>query len=281
MNNNNTKIIKVSGKKLDIFFQNLITNDINLLEKEESIYTCILSPQGKFLNDFFIVKRKDSYLIEINIEETNNLIDLLKKFDLRKSLNIKVEDNLKTFCYLKKDFISFKEKLLNIKNKNLDFFQSFTDPRHKSFLTRVWVDKNITPKINGFSNINYYSKIELERIKKLIPNSKLDLEKNKSFILNFGLDEINCISFSKGCYIGQENTARQKYRGKLKYKIKLLKIFEGVFPPANSELFYLNEKIGTMKSSEKEFGLALLRTDFINKDNHVYDIFPGSKVVIY
>ena len=53
MNDNNTKILKVSGKKIDDFLQNLITNDITKLEQEKSIYTCVLTPQGKFLNDFF------------------------------------------------------------------------------------------------------------------------------------------------------------------------------------------------------------------------------------
>ena len=103
--------------------------------------------------------------------------------------------------------------------------------------------------------------LELHRIKRGIPNSELDLEKNKSFILNFNFDEINAVSFNKGCYVGQENTAKQKYRGKLKYKLRVLRLSSGKFPEINENIRVSEKKIGVMKSFTNEFGLALLRTD--------------------
>ena len=73
MNNTNTKIIKVHGKNIDNFFQNIITNDINKLNTENPIYTAMLSPQGKYLYDFFILKRENFFLLEANANKVNSL----------------------------------------------------------------------------------------------------------------------------------------------------------------------------------------------------------------
>ena len=66
MNNTKTNVIKVHGKNIDSFFQNIITNDINSLNKKNSIYTAMLSPQGKYLHDFIMIRDSNSFLIEIN-----------------------------------------------------------------------------------------------------------------------------------------------------------------------------------------------------------------------
>ena len=106
----------------------------------------------------------------------------------------------------------------------------------------------------------------MERIKNTIPDSSIDLEKEKSFILNFNFDKLNAISFNKGCYIGQENTSRQNYRGKIKYLLKTVMLVDGIFPKINTELFSEKQKIGVMKSHEEKYGLALLKVDSAKKD---------------
>ncbi len=85
MNNTDTKIIKVHGKNIDNFFQNIITNDINNLNTENPIYTAMLSPQGKYLYDFFILKKKKIFfLLEANANTVNSLIDEIKNMILEK-----------------------------------------------------------------------------------------------------------------------------------------------------------------------------------------------------
>ena len=90
-----TKIIKIEGKNLEVFFQNLITNDIKLLKNNQALYSAILTPQGKFLYDFIVIKEKEFYLFEINELDINNFIELVKKYDLRESLKINIEKILK------------------------------------------------------------------------------------------------------------------------------------------------------------------------------------------
>ena len=272
MNNNNTEILKVSGKNLDIFFQNLITNDINYLKKQKSVYACILSPQGKFLNDFFIIEKDKSFYIEINKSEIDEFSNILKKYDLRKTLDIKIQHKLQTIVLLEKDFMHMSKKFQNKKEKEEALFETFSDPRADNFFVRCWINKVFLSRCEYFLEDSYKKKIEIERIKRHIPDSEIDLEKNKSFILNYGFENINAISFEKGCYVGQENTARQKYRGTKKYSLRLLRRIEGDFPNFNSELRYLDRKIGIMKSSIGDFGLALIKNDILNKNNE-YQIF--------
>ena len=81
-----TTIIKIEGKNFDVFFQNLITNDIKLLENNQALYSLMLSPQGKFLHDFIIVKEKDFFFLEVNEHEIEDLVNLIKKYDLEIAL---------------------------------------------------------------------------------------------------------------------------------------------------------------------------------------------------
>ena len=87
------------------------------------------------------------------------------------------------------------------------------------------------------------------------------------FNLNFNFDLLNAVSFTKGCYVGQENTSRQNYRGKIKYILRTIKLISGNFPELNETLFVNNQKIGTMKSYYGNYGLALLRTDYLKINN--------------
>ena len=264
MNNNNTVLIKICGKNLDNFLQNIITNDIKKLDDERLLYTSILTPQGKFLHDFFLKKEKESFLIEVNKNEEYNLISVLKGYDIRDIYTFSiVAKKVKTMIYDDAITILNREFAITGYEKN-DAFQAFLDPRAKNLFIRFWFNEKIgAESLFKFRSIDEES-IELHRIKMCVPNSQKDLEKNKSFLLNYKLDEFNAVSFEKGCYIGQENTAKQKYRGKLKYKLKVVKLLRGEFPKINENLIFSEKKIGVMKSSAKNLGLALIREDFQN-----------------
>ena len=111
----------------------------------------------------------------------------------------------------------------------------------------------------------------MERIKNSIPDSSIDLEKEKSFILNYNFDALNSVSFTKGCYVGQENTSRQNYRGKIKYILKTIKLVDGNFPKIHETLLVNSKKVGVMKSHVDNYGLALLRSDFYEV-NYIFSL---------
>ena len=82
----------------------------------------------------------------------------------------------------------------------------------------------------------------------------------------FVCENINALSFEKGCYIGQENTARQKYRGSQKYSLQIIKIIKGTIPKLNEDIFFKKSKLGTIKSSSNDIFLFLMRNDEAKKN---------------
>ena len=258
MNNTNTKIIKIHGKNIDSFFQNVITNDINNLNAENPIYTAMLSPQGKYLYDFFILKEENYFLLEANANKINSLIDEIKRYDIRKDISIELQENFYTKVIVKENLIKdYLEKINKNKVYREQSFLFFLDPRSENFLYRFWFYKKPTNLLNFSSDVE----VEKKRISNVIPNSELDLIFSKSFILNYNFENINALSFNKGCYIGQENTARQKFRGTQKYSLKSIKIISGTMPDLNEDIFYKKVKVGTMKSRCNDIGLCLIRKD--------------------
>ena len=134
----------------------------------------------------------------------------------------------------------------------------------KNFLLRVWGKKDYLDIFPGKSEVLLTEKsLNLERIKQTIPDSLIDLEKYKSFILNYSFDSLNAISFTKGCYIGQENTSRQNYRGKKKYELKTIKLIEGKFPDLHEPLFVMSQKIGIMKSHVNRLWFSFIKVRFL------------------
>ncbi len=266
-----TKIIKIEGKDINSFFQNLITNDIKLLENKQAVYSAMLTPQGKFLLDFIIIKNEGSLILEVNDKDVCMAIELIKKYDFRNTLKVSIESKVKTYFILFKNIPSnIKLSLKKEKILRIDKSYIFLDPRKESFFLRVWAidfKETILPKKLMVETSK--KSWNLERIKNNVPDSSLDLEKEKSFILNFGFNELNAVSFNKGCYIGQENTSRQNYRGNIKYLLKTIKLVSGNFPTINSVLFANKKKIGVMKSHEEDYGLALLRSDIFEKENSI------------
>ena len=103
MNNTDTKIIKVHGKNIDNFFQNIITNDIKNLNTENPIYTAMLSPQGKYLYDFFMLREENFFLLEANTNSVNSLMEEIKKYDIRNDISIELQENFYTKVILKKN----------------------------------------------------------------------------------------------------------------------------------------------------------------------------------
>ena len=266
MNNIKTKIIKVHGKNIDNFFQNIITNDINNLNENNPLYTAMLSPQGKYLYDFIMLREEDFYLLEVNSTNLNNLIDEIKKYDIRNDISVEPQQTFNTKVIIKDNLPKiYKEKINKIKVYREKEFLFFLDPRAKDFLYRFWFFKKPYSLLN--LNFSEQKEIERKRILKKIPNSELDLIHNKSFILNFNFENINALSFNKGCYVGQENTARQKFRGTQKYSLQNIKIIDGKIPELNDDIFYKGTKVGTMKSRCDDLALCLIRRDFLETNS--------------
>ncbi|MBO6490120.1 MAG: folate-binding protein, partial [Pelagibacteraceae bacterium] len=221
----------INGEDAKDFLQNIITNNINAVTDNNSSFASILTPQGKYLIDFFIIKHNDGYLLDCEKSNVEQLIEIFSNYKLRSKINCNNKSNDYVAAVISKDkFVSLE----NSKN-SLGFTMQyrtnpiFIDPRNElvgarliSSLEKLHLSiKKLNLKIANKDN--YYNKCyEIG-----IPEKNLGKLKEKIFGIENNLEELNAIDFKKGCYIGQENTSRIKLRSKLKRRLLPVKLMKG------------------------------------------------------
>jgi len=253
-------LIKINGNDKFSFIQGIISNDINILKDNSSIYSSILTPQGRFITDFFVSSYKDSLLIEVHESYRDIIIQKLKMYKLRSEVEISICNNFVILLISKfsKDFQS--------KFSVGDYF-CFDDPRFNNYFKRVYIfkklEKNFFDKI-GMNDISSISFEEL-RLKNAIPDFHIDVMKDKSLLMEMRFDDLNGISWTKGCYMGQEITARMKYRNLMKRKIFQIKIdFNSCI---ENTIKVNNNKIADITSHNKKNGFAYVSLNYFKENN--------------
>jgi len=272
--NNDSRFINIAGDDRRDFLQGIITNDVKACNRNNPVYSCILSPQGKFLADFFLIELGGSYLIEIHNQFFDSIVQKLQLYKLKSKVLITQND-------------SYISCVLFNKNKKIavpNCLISFQDPRNKNIGIKYILHTSSASSFIklGFApaDINYYKEILM---KNLIPYSADDLIENKSLLLENNFQNINAISWDKGCYVGQEITARMKYRSLLKKKIYTLEIISG--STQVGEKININDiTIGEIISITKKFAIAMLKIEAANaiiKNNNVIDLLNAKAKIIH
>ncbi len=246
----NSRFFEISGKDSKSFIQNLITNDIEKCNDGSIIYSCLLTPQGKFLADFFIFIINENYIFETNDKFYSNLIGRLKIYKLRSDIEIKEINNLNSYSLFNTDYEGDYNVYLN-------------DPRNINLGKKLITNKKILIENEKLKEINETKYHEI-LINHTTPYSPFDILENKSLLLENNFDNLNAIDWDKGCYVGQEITARMKYRGLLKKKLYSLKIKSGDVLEGD-ELIVDNKKIGTIVSKANSNIFAALNINFVNE----------------
>jgi len=255
--------ISIKGEDSIDFIQNIISNNIKKVTVNNCIFSSLLTPQGKFLFEFTILKIKNYFLIECNTELIKELFNKLLNYKLRSKVEIKVENDLISIDI---PFIKFHN--LNINKLNVINYKNyiiFEDPRIKNTLARAVVEKS---KIKEFLNdLN----IELSNEKYLLEKKLFDLGipskdiiklQNQIFSLEANFLELNGIDQKKGCYIGQENTARMYLKNKVNKRLFALQTISGIIKEGQ-KITLDNEEIGKVLIDDL-FPFALIK---INRDN--------------
>jgi folate-binding protein YgfZ len=237
-------ILEIQGEDKATFLQGLISNDINLITPEHALYATLLSPQGRFLYDFFIMEKEGSFFLD---GEAARLADLAKKlnlYKLRSHVTLTLRPDLKVFA------LWGEEEMPK---------DTFMDPRLTELGAR-FIGEHSLPDIPIASPEDY----NLHRLKLGVPEGGTDLIPEKSILLECGLEELNAISWNKGCYVGQELTARTKFQGLVRKRLFPVRI-EGTAPDFGTEIFLGDIAVGSMRSHRKGFGLALLRLEYVKE----------------
>ena len=239
-------LISISGKDAREYLQNIITNDINKVSKTSSIFSALLNPQGKYLFEFFMIKSNNGYFLDCDNKITEELINNLAKYKLRSQVEIK--DLSSKFVIGVINLDKFRE-IQNLKKNKSDTIlykenSIFVDSRKKELGARILsnlekldlVIKELNLKKSDIKNYLDHA------YRHGIPIKGLENLKEQLFGLEANFEELNGIDFKKGCYVGQENTARMKLKNKLRRRLFPIKADEKV--SIGNEIKFNNIKIG-------------------------------------
>ena len=266
--------IEVKGTEAKDFLQNIVTNDVEKVTSSSSVFSSILTPQGKYLFEFFIIKLKDSYLIECEKESTEEIIKLLNYYKLRSKVDFTNLNNKYSASVISLEKFKEIDSSNLLKGKTINYEDGFIyiDPRNDKLgakiISKIETIQIKTKKLNlnVVDKNKYYKKcFEIG-----IPQINLKNLKDKIFGIENNLDELNGIDFKKGCYVGQENTSRIKLRNKLRRRILPIKVVKGDILE-NDKIKYKGNEIGKIMIN-KPYVFALVKVvdpelnEFINAD---------------
>ena len=248
-------VLYINGDDCFEFLQNLITNDLNKITDHNSCFASLLTPQGKYLFDFMIVKHKKGYLIDCEKKVIEELFDKLTQYKLRSKIDIlNLSNEFVVAAISKEKFLSF-DGAKNNKGNTIKYRLDpiFLDPRNSSLGARIII--NIEKLYLSVKKLNLKSSNAKEYYEHAfnlgIPQINTKMLQDKIFGIECNFDELNAIDFKKGCYVGQENTARIKLKNKQSKKLFPIKILNGAIK--------VDEEI---KQKNKLFGRVLINEDY-------------------
>ena len=213
--NRDIKIIKIYGNDANEYLNNIVTNNIDHVNTSNSIYSCLLTPQGKFLADFFISQFDNGFYLLVNSKFYEDLIKGLQFYKLRSKVTIEDVTNSYNYFFVPFDSLSafFNSNNVSLGHTALDDnTYAFNDPRIENLGTHIVSNKNSFGKneldIVEDNYLDYF-------LEQGILSMHLIDDLSKFYPLENNLHMLNAIDFKKGCYVGQELTARMKLRNKI------------------------------------------------------------------
>lgn len=226
----NRRILMLSGADVMTFLQGLITNDMAKLE-DGLVYAAILTPQGKYLADFFLSKHGDGVLLDADASQGDMLAQRLAMYKLRADVSISDTD-----LHMHR----------GVGDRPAD---GFADPRHPALGWRAYRDTPQTDDTTDWTAL---------RVAHLIPETGIELTPD-TFILEVGFERINGVDFKKGCYVGQEVTARMKHKTELRKGLAQVRVSGDADP--GTEILFAEKPAGTLLSRADDTAIAYLRFD--------------------
>ena len=240
-------VIYINGADAKDFLQNLISNDINKVTDNSSCFASLLTPQGKFLFEFIVVKHKSGFFIDCEKNQSDEIFKQLNLYKIRSKveiLNLSNEFVVASFGYKKYLSIEGSKDILGFTFKYRED-PIILDPRNNNLGARLII--NLEKLYLSLKKLNLKNdKIEhyytLSHNLGIVPKNLNQLQ-NKLFGIECNYEELNGIDFKKGCYVGQENTARIKLKNKLSKRLLPIKIIDGLLTE-DEKIFSNDAEIG-------------------------------------
>jgi tRNA-modifying protein YgfZ len=231
MQSNDRCVLNITGGDRLKFLQDTVTNDISG-EDDRLVYTAILSPQGKYLFDFFVWKSPDAIHIDIKADCAGTFTQRMSMYKLRADVQIAVSE------------------LQVSRGLNEAPDGAMTDPRHPALGWRRYSREVIS------SNEIDWDEIRVEHV---IPETGIELIANETYILEAGFERLSGVDFKKGCYVGQEVTARMKHKTQLRKGLAQVSL-KGVATPG-TEITLDGKALGRLHTVAGDKAIAYLRFD--------------------
>jgi folate-binding protein YgfZ len=249
-------VIALSGEDRQSFLQGLVSNDVAKATAVRAIYAAFLTPQGKYLHDIFIAAAGERLLIDCEAARRADLLRRLSLYKLRAKVALGNADELAVGLH----FGGGALEALPLKAETGlaragDEGTVFVDPRLAALGARA-----ILPPVKFPAENAEPGDYDQLRLSLGVPDGSRDLPVEKAILLENGFDELNAIDWNKGCYMGQELTARTRYRGLVRKRLMPVAI-EGPAPAPGTPLLLGDKEAGEMRSASGEIGLALVRLE--------------------
>jgi len=259
-------LLSVSGDDRSTFLQGLISNDITKVAADRAIYASLLTAQGRFLHDFFIAEQNGAYVIDAEAARIDDLRRRLMLYRLRSKVTIAPLTDLVVVA-------AFGEGTLPAlglgdepgRAASVAGGLAYVDPRLSGLGARIILPRE---RIEALASAGFQAgeRVAYDRLRLSlgVPDGSRDLPVEKALLLENGFDELNGVDWKKGCYVGQEVTARMKYRALVRKRLLPVRL-EGAPPEPGTPVVLDGEEAGEMRSAAGGWGLALLRLEIVEK----------------
>ena len=249
-------LIAISGEDRRTFLQGLVSADVEQASARRALYGAYLTPQGKYLYDFFLAEHDGVLLMEVEREGRDDLIRRLSRFRLRSQVSLAPRDDWQVHAVFgAQDSVPGREA------GSVEPWEgglSVSDPRLAAAGQRVWLPS--PPDLPE----SEFAVWDARRIELGLPDGSRDMVPEKTILLEAGFDELRGVDWQKGCFMGQEVTARSKYRGQIKKRLLPVEI-EGAAPEPGTILTLDGQEVGEMRSHQGRMGLAVIRLDALDR----------------
>lgn len=256
----NRALLVVDGEDRKSFLQGLISNDTTKLTHETGLYALFLTPQGRFVHDIFLVERGNRVFIDAEKERADSLLKKLTMYRLRAQVSLAVAPEWRIFAAFGEQAADRfgLEQAVPGTVRTCDSGWALLEPRLARAGVRLVLPADAPPP----HDLVPFDEYDVFRLSLGLPDGSRDLPVEKAIPLENGMEELNAIDWQKGCYLGQELTARTHYRGLVRKRLLPVRI-EGPSPVAESPVLFDGEESGIMHSSQNGIGLALLRLEHV------------------
>jgi folate-binding protein YgfZ len=253
-------VIALSGADRQSFLQGLVSNDVARATAERAIYAAFLTPQGKYLHDIFIAAAGERLLIDCEAQRRADLLRRLSMYKLRAKVVLGNADDLAVGLHFGGGALEALALTAEPGSARVEGEGAvFVDPRLAALGARAILSPARFPAENA-KPVDY----DQLRLSLGVPDGSRDLPVEKAILLENGFDELNGIDWNKGCYMGQELTARTRYRGLVRKRLMPVTI-EGPAPAPGTPLLLGDKEAGEMRSAAGEIGLALVRLEALGQ----------------